>query len=133
MPLLVSASTSKVLCDGAPIEGIREFQYKIARNRANVHTVGSHERLSGYFGALYVECMIKVRSSFAELDKKMYESIDGIKPFQIVVQLGTQGKGDPVKQISFDDCILEDKSLGMDATGVAETVYRISATRAKEE
>jgi len=133
MPMLVSASTSKVLCDGKAIEGVQELQYKITRNRANVHTVGSHERMSGYFGALYVECIVKVRSSFEELDKKMYEGIDGIKPFQIVVQLGTQGKGDAVKTISFDDCILEDKSLGMDATGVAITTYRVSATRAKEE
>jgi hypothetical protein len=133
MPMLVSASTSKVLCDGKPIEGIQELQFKITRNRANVHTVGSHERLSGYLGALYVECVLKVRSSFDELDKKMYETIDGIKPFQIVVQLGTQGKGDPVKQISFDDCVLENKSLGMDATGVAVTTYSISAKSAKEE
>jgi len=133
MPMLVSASTSKVLCDGKAIEGVQELQYKITRNRANVHTVGSHERMSGYFGALYVECIVKVRSSFEELDKKMYEGIDGIKPFQIVVQLGTQGKGDAIKTISFDDCILEDKSLGMDATGVAITTYRVSATRAKEE
>ena len=71
MPMLVSASTSKVLCDGKAIEGVQELQYKITRNRANVHTVGSHERMSGYFGALYVECIVKVRSSFEELDKKM--------------------------------------------------------------
>ena len=40
--------TSKVLCDGKAIEGVQELQYKITRNRANVHTVGSHERISGF-------------------------------------------------------------------------------------
>jgi hypothetical protein len=131
--MLVSASTSKVLCDGKSIEGIQELQFKISRIRDDVRTVGSHERLSGYLGALTVECIIKVRSSFDELDKKMYETIDALKEFQIVVQLGTQGKGDPVKQISFDGCVLNTKSLGMDATGVAVTTYSISAKSAKEE
>ena len=129
----VNSTRIKVLFDGKAIEGVQELQYKITKNRANAETVGSHEQMSGQFGNLHVECTIKVRSSFEELDKKMYEGIEGIKPFQIVIQLGTQGKGYRGKQIYFDDCILQEKSLTMGAKGVAITTYQISATRVKEE
>ncbi|HEU4447818.1 MAG TPA: hypothetical protein VFR94_24305 [Nitrososphaeraceae archaeon] len=121
--------TIKVLCDGQVINGVQELQYKITKNGA---IVGSNERTSAS-GALSVEVVIKVRSSFEELDKKMYEGIDGIKPFQIVVRFGKKGKGNPAKQISFDDCILEEKFVGMDGRGVATTTYKISSTRVKEE
>lgn len=121
--------TSKVLCDGQAIDGVQEFQYKITKNRA---IVGSNERTSA-FGPLSVEIVIKVRSFSENLDKKMNESIDGTEPFQIVIRFGKKGKGNPAKQISFDDCILEEKFVGMDGRGVATTTYRISSTRVKEE
>lgn len=121
--------TSKVLCDGHAINGVQELQYKITKNRA---IVGSNERTSAS-GALSVEIVIKVRSFFENLDKKMNESIDRTEPFQIAVRLGKKGKGNPAKQISFDDCILEEKFVGMDGRGVATTTYRISSTRVKEE
>jgi hypothetical protein len=121
--------TSKVLCDGQAINGVQELQYKITKNRAKF---GSNERTSAS-GALSVEIVIKVRSSSENLDKKMNESLDGIEPFQIVVRLEKKGRGNPAKQISFDDCILEEKFVGMDVRGIATTTYRVRSTRAREE
>jgi hypothetical protein len=121
--------TSKVLFDGRAINGVQELQYKITKNR---DIVGSNERTSDS-GALSVEIVIKVRSFFENLDKKMNESIDGTEPFQIVVRLGKKGKGNPAKQISFDGCILEEKFVGIDGRGVATTTYKVSSTQVKEE
>ncbi len=132
-PLLVAASASKVLIDGKDVPGIQTIDFKISRNRQNIHSIATDERVGAYYGALFVQGSLRIRSAFELLDKKMYETIPQLKHFQIVIELQPQGIDKPIKKITFDECFLEDKAFGMDATGVAVTTYNFTSTRVREE
>jgi hypothetical protein len=132
-PVLVAASASKITLDGKDVPGVQSLDFKIARNRQNIHSLSTDERIGAYYGALFVQGSIKVRSTFPELDKKLYETIPKLKHFQIVVDLHPQGADQLVKKITFDECYLEDKVFGMDAAGVAITTYNFTSTRVREE
>jgi hypothetical protein len=132
-PVLVAASASKITLDGKDVPGVQSLEIKIARNRQNIHSLSTDERIGAYYGALHVQGSMKIRSTFPELDKKLYETIPKLKHFQIVVELHTQGADQLVKKITFDECYLEDKVFGMDAAGVAITTYNFTSTRVREE
>jgi len=132
-PLLIAASTSKISIDGKDVPGVQSIDFTIQRNRQNIHSVNTEERVGAYYGALYVEGSIRVRSAFADLDKKLYETIPQLKHFQIVLELHPQGSDSMVKKITFDECYVENKSFGMDATGVAISTYQFTSTRIREE
>jgi len=132
-PVLVAASASKITLDGKDVPGVQSLDFKISRNRQNIHSLSSDERIGAYYGALFVQGSIKVRSTFPELDKKLYETIPKLKHFQIVVELHPQGADQLVKKITFDECYLEDKVFGMDAAGIAITTYNFTSTRVREE
>lgn len=132
-PVLIAASTSKVTIDGKEVPGVQAIDFKISRNRQNIHSINTDERIGAYYGALFVQGSIRIRSAFPELDKKLYETIPQLKHFQIVVELHPQGSADLVKKITFDECYLEDKTFGMDATGVAISTYSFTSTRIREE
>lgn len=129
----MAASASKIMVDGKDVPGVQSIDFKISRNRQNIHTISTDERMGAYYGALFVQGTLKVRSAYAELDKKMYETITGLKHFQVVVELTPQGSDKAVKKITFDECYLEEKTFGMDATGVAVTTYYFTSTRVREE
>jgi hypothetical protein len=132
-PVLVAASASKITLDGKDVPGVQSLDFKIARNRQNIHSLSSDERIGAYYGALHVQGSMKVRSTFPELDKKLYETIPKLKHFQIVVELHPQGADQLVKKITFDECYLDDKVFGMDAAGIAVTTYNFTSTRVREE
>lgn len=132
-PVLVAASASKITLDGKDVPGVQSLDFKISRNRQNIHSLSSDERIGAYYGALFVQGSIKVRSTFPELDKKLYETIPKLKHFQIVVELHPQGADQLVKKITFDECYLEDKIFGMDHSGIAITTYNFTSTRVREE
>jgi hypothetical protein len=132
-PVLVAASASKITLDGKDVPGVQSLDFKIARNRQNIHSLSTDERIGAYYGALHVQGSMKIRSTFPELDKKLYETIPKLKHFQIVVELHPQGADQLVKKITFDECYLEDKVFGMDAAGVAITTYNFTSTRVREE
>jgi hypothetical protein len=132
-PVLVAASASKITLDGKDVPGVQSLDFKIARNRQNIHSLSTDERIGAYYGALHVQGSMKIRSTFPELDKKLYETIPKLKHFQIVVELHPQGADQLVKKISFDECYLEDKVFGMDAAGIAITTYNFTSTRVREE
>lgn len=132
-PLLIAANASKVMIDGEAVPGVQNIDFKITRNKQNVHTISTEERIGAYYGALAVSGSIKVKSAFTPLDKKMYEKIDALKHFQIVIELLPQSSDKAVKKITFDECYLEDKSFGLDLNGVAQTTYSFTSTRIREE
>jgi hypothetical protein len=132
-PVLVAASGSKIMIDGNDIPGVQSIEFKISRNRQNIHSLSTDERIGAYFGPLVVQGSLKIKSTFLDLDKKLFEKISAVAPFQIVVELQSQGSDKLIKKISFDEVILEEKSFGMDATGVAITIYNFTATRVREE
>jgi hypothetical protein len=130
---LIAANASQVTIDGKTVPGIQSIDFKISRNRQNIHAISTEERLGAYYGALFVQGSLRIRSNYDALDKKMYETIPALKFFQIVVQLQPQAFDKPTKKITFDECILEDKTFAMDATGVGVTTYNFTATRIREE
>ena len=132
-PVLVAASGSKIMIDGNDIPGVQSIEFKISRNRQNIHSLSTDERIGAYFGPLVVQGSLKIKSTFLDLDKKLFEKISAVAPFQIVVELQSQGSDKLIKKISFDEVLLEEKSFGMDATGVAITIYNFTATRVREE
>ena len=133
MSSLIAANASQITIDGKTVPGIQSIDFKISRNRQNIHAVSGEERLGAYYGALFVQGSIQIKSNYDPLDKKMYETITGLKFFQIVVQLQPQAIDKPTKKITFDECILEDKTFAMSAAGVGVTTYNFTATRVREE
>lgn len=132
-PVLITASTSKLTIDGKDVPGVQSIEFSINRNRQNIHSLNTDERIGAYYGGVVAQGSIKVRSLYAELDKKMYEKIDALQHFQIVCELHPQGSADLKKKITFDECFLDSKSFGVDATGVGVTTYNFTATRINEE
>ena len=133
MSMLIAANASQITIDGKQVSGIQSIDFKITRNRQNIHAISSEERLGAYYGALFVQGSLRIRSGFDYLDKKMYETVPLLKDFQVVVELQPQAVDKPVRKITFDQCYLEDKTFAMDATGVGVTTYNFTATRIREE
>jgi predicted ester cyclase len=131
--LLMAANASKIMIDGKDVAGVDSIDFKITRNRQNIHTISSEERIGAYFGALQVTGSIKVKSAYDALDKKMFEEIPKVASFQIVVELYPQSADKGIRKITFDECMLEDMSFGMSVNGVALTTYNFSSTRIRYE
>jgi hypothetical protein len=130
---LVTANASKIQIDGKDVRGVESIDFKVTRSKEDILSIDIDERIGAYYGALKVTGSIKVKSTNEELDKKMYVQIPKVATFQILITLFPQGKDSKIKQITFDECILEGKSLAMNANGVATTTYEFSATRVREE
>lgn len=133
MSTLVAANASKIQIDGKDVRGITSLDFKITRSKEDIQSIDTQERIGAYYGALKVTGSLKVKSTYAELDKKMYVAIPKVATFQIVVTMYPQGMDSKVRQVTFDECILEGKSLAMSANGIPETTYEFSATRVREE
>jgi hypothetical protein len=132
-PTLVTASTSKITIDGKDVPGVQSIEFKVNSNATNIHSITTDERIGAYYGGVNVEGSLKVRSLFAELDKKMYETLPQLKHFQIVIELHPQGEDAIKKKISIDEAYLTGKAFGIDATGVGVTTYNFTGTRISEE
>lgn len=133
MSTLVAANASKIQIDGKDVRGVTSIDFKVTRSKEDIQSIDTQERVGAYYGALKVTGSLKVKSAYEELDKKMYIEVPKVATFQIMVTLYPQGKDSKVRQITFDECILEGKSLAMSANGIPETTYEFSATRVREE
>lgn len=132
MSTLVAANASKIQIDGKDVRGVTSIDFKVTRSKEDIQSIDTEERMGAYYGALKVTGSIKVKSAYEELDKKMYVAVPKVATFQIMVTLYPQGKDSKIRQITFDECILEGKSLAMSANGIPETTYEFSATRVRE-
>jgi hypothetical protein len=131
--VLASANTSKVMIEGEETPGVVSIDYKITRHTQNIHSISTEERVGQYTGNMYVEGSVKIRSLHQKLDEKMYQTVPEMKTFQLILELSPQGDSAPVKKITFDECDLTGKEMGMDASGVAATTYHFRSTRVREE
>ena len=127
-PVLMSANVSNVKIDGEVVAGLQAIEYKIVRNRQNVHNIGIDERIGVDYGPMYVTGTLKVRSTYPPLDTMLISGVADVVPFQLVKKLG-----ESIKTLSFDDCYLEGKSFAMDANGVGISEYSFTATRLREQ
>lgn len=133
MSTLVAANASKIQIDGKDVRGVTSIDFKVTRSKEDIQSIDTEERMGAYYGALKVTGSLKIKSAYEELDKKMYVSVPKVATFQIMVTLYPQGKDSKIRQITFDECILEGKSMAMSANGIPETTYEFSATRVREE
>lgn len=127
--ILASAQESKVTIDGEEIVGLQTLDFTVTRTQADIAAIGWLERLGVDSGQVIVKGTITVHSLNTYLDELLYMSVP--TPFSMVVTL-MKGE-EQIKQITFDECYLDDKSFGMVATGVGLTTYNFTATRAREE
>lgn len=130
-PVLISANVSNVKVDGDVIPGLQSLEYKIVRNRQNVHNIGLEERIGVDYGPMYVEGTLRVRSTYPTFDTMLITGIADVKPFQLVVELKKGGKD--IKTLSFDECYLEGKVFSMDANGMGVSDYTFTGTRLREQ
>ncbi len=127
----MSANVSNIKIDGEVVAGLQAIEYKIVRNRQNVHNIGIDERIGVDYGPMYVTGSLRVRSSYPKLDTMLIAGVADVKSFQLVVELKKLGQA--VKTLSFDDCFLEGKSFSLDANGVGISDYSFTATRVREQ
>ena len=130
-PVLMSANVSNIKVDGEVVPGLQAIEYKIVRNRQNVHNIGIDERIGVDYGPMYVTGALRVRSTYPKLDTALITGAADVKPFQLVVELKKLGQA--IKTLSFDDCYLEGKSFSLDANGVGISDYSFTATRVREQ
>jgi hypothetical protein len=130
-PVIISANVTNIKCDGEVIPGLQSIEFKIVRNRQNIHNIGIDERIGVDYGPMFITGSIRVRSTYPKFDSMLIATVPDVKPFQLVVELKRWGQS--IKTLSFDDCYLEGKTFSLDANGVAVTDYTFTATRLREE
>jgi hypothetical protein len=88
------------------------------------------QKLNEFLVQMEKEGELVVKSANYLLDTHLSEKTS----FQLVANLKKDQAADaPKRTLSFDDCYVEGKSFGMDASGSAVTTYAFSATRVREE
>ncbi|MFC1802754.1 hypothetical protein ACFL0D_02180 [Thermoproteota archaeon] len=128
--MVVSAAKSKVLIDGKEISGIQSVDFKVKRRQVDIEAIGMAERIGIEQGQVIVTGTLKISSLNTALDDFLYP----VDPpgFNMVLTLNV-GLGIKIRQITFDECYLDDKSFEMTANGVGVTTYNFTATRVREE
>jgi len=124
MPTVFAANDSAVLVNGTALEGVRSLEYRTQTERHDLHAIGSSERIGVVTGRRSVEGRLRVASSAPPLDKLIGDDF-----FQVAAPLR---HGETETTISFDECLLTEKSFSMGAGGHGETVYAFTATRVRE-
>jgi hypothetical protein len=125
VPTIFAANESALLVDGQAVEGVRSLEYRRQTVRRDVYAVGSSERIGVVTGAQSVEGRIRVASASPVLD-----GLAGDTFFQIAAQLR---HGETEVSVSFDECLLTEKSFAMGSGEHGEALYAFTATRVREE
>ena len=130
-PVIMSANVSNIKIDGEVVAGLQAVEWKIVRNRQNVHNIGIDERIGVDYGPMYVTGSLRIRSAHPKLDTLLITGVADVKSFQLVVELKKLGQS--IKTLTFDECYLEGKSFSMDANGVGISDYSFTSTRLREQ
>jgi len=130
-PTIISANVSNIKVDGEVIPGLQAIEFKIVRNRQNVHNIGIDERVGVDYGPMYVIGSLRIRSTYPKFDTMLITGVAEVKPFQLVVELKKGGQS--IKTLSFDECYLEGKGFSLDANGVGMSDYSFTGTRLREQ
>jgi hypothetical protein len=126
MPEIYTAFASEVTVNGQSIEGLQAIEYKQVADRHHVGAIGTKERIGVYFGMKVVVGRLRIASANRDLDALLQSN----ESFSISASLK---HGETSRQVSFDDCFMEDKEFGLSADKHGETVYSFTATTVREE
>jgi len=124
-----SATESKVMVDSTEVEGLQSIEYKVNRSRADIVAVGKPVRQGVEYGVKVINGKLRVKSSCPPLDKKLSEDKLEEAKFTLQAQLKKGGKS---KNVTFQECYLDDREFAMDVNGVGVAVYTFSATDIQE-
>jgi hypothetical protein len=124
-----SATESKVLVDGAEIEGLQSIEFKVNRSRTDIVSVGKQVRDGVEYGVKVITGKLRVKSTCQPLDEKLSKTVLEEAGFSLSAQLK---KGTASKTVDFQGCYLDDREFTMDVNGVGVAVYTFSAQDVKE-
>jgi len=122
------ARSSEVKVNGQTIEGLQSIELKVVRPNISIGQIGTNERIAVEDGLLTVTGKLKVISTCPTLDELLLKPAEEAS-FQLVITLK---RGDKTMVLSFDECMLEEKTLELAANGVAVSVYTFTATRMRK-
>lgn len=125
MPTIYAANESSVLVDGQAVEGVQALEYRRLAQRSNIYAVGSAERIGVISGGISVDGRIRVASASPSLDAKMGDAF-----VQITAVLR---HGETEVTLSFQDCLLTEKTFALGVGGHGEATYAFTATRVSQD
>jgi hypothetical protein len=124
-----SATESKVMIGSTEVEGLQSIEFKVNRSRSDIVAVGQPLRQGVEYGVKVITGKLKVKSSNSALDEKLSKTDLDEAKFTLQAQLK---KGSRTKNITFQDCYLDDREFAMDVNGVGIAIYTFSATDVQE-
>ncbi|WP_261565092.1 hypothetical protein [Frankia gtarii] len=126
MPQIFTAFASEARVNNDVIEGLQSIDYRHVRNRHDVGAIGTDERVAVYFGLRFVTGALRVASGNATLDGLL----DSGTEFVVSTVLR---HGDASRKVTFEGCVLDEKTFTLSTEAHGEAVYTFSATRVREE
>ena len=124
-----SATESKVMVDSTEVEGLQSIEFKVNRTRSDIVAVGQPLRQGVEYGVKVINGKLRVKSSCPPLDDRLSKINLEEAKFTLQAQLK---KGGQQKNVTFQDCYLDDREFTMDVNGVGIAVYTFSATDIQE-
>jgi hypothetical protein len=123
---IYTAFASEAKVNEETLEGLQAIEYRQIKDRHDVGAVGTEERIGVYFGLKLVVGSITIASANITLDDLLTSNTS----FSLAVTLK---HGDIARNVTFDECYLDEKrfTLARDAHG--QTIYTFTATRVREE
>src|SRR5665809_37488 len=118
MATIWSATESKVMVDSSEIEGLQSIEFKVNRNRTDIVAVGKPLRQGVEYGVKVINGKLRVKSSCIPLDEKLSKT--GLEDAKFTLQAQLK-KGSQEKNVTFQDCYLDDREFTMDVNGVGIT------------
>lgn len=124
-----SATESKVMVDSTEVEGLQSIEFKVSRSRSDIIAVGQPLRQGVEYGVKVVTGKLKVKSTNPALDEKLEKTDQDDAKFTLQAQLK---KGSKSKNVTFQDCYLDDRDFSVDVNGVGISTYTFTATDLQE-
>lgn len=125
-PQVFTAFASEVRINNELVDGLQSIEYRHAKNRYDVGAIGTDERVAVYFGLKVVTGSLRVASDNATLDGLL----DSGEQFVISAVLR---HGDATRKVTFQGCVLDEKTFSLSTQAHGEAIYAFSAIRVKEE
>jgi hypothetical protein len=126
MPQVFTAFASEARVNGTVVEGLQSIEYRHRQSRYDVGAIGTDERIAVYFGMRVVLGSLRVASDNADLDGLLASG----KRFTVSAVLR---HGANSRTVTFDGCVLDEKSFALSTQAHGEAIYSFSATRVREE
>jgi hypothetical protein len=125
MAQIYTAFASEVKVNEETLAGLQAIEYQVIKNRQHVGAIGTDERIAVYFGLRIVIGKLRVASASVKLDDLLQKN----EEFSISATLK---HGSTQRQITFDQCFVEEKTFGMTSATHGETIYSFTATSVTE-